>query len=754
MRFIAAAAMATIITVLSAPAFAATTSIVRGNVIVRNTPKAGVSVTVSGEGSTLKSQTDAAGNFVFAQVPFGTYVVTAHEPGYPDATQTIQVASNQVAVVNLQITSLKEIGHTQVTGRGGAAGAPVSQNSITRRTISALPGNNSLNTIVQTVPGIVKFSYGEPVAHGFHGLRYEIDGAPLPQATSSNFAELVDPKNVDSIEVFTGAFPAEYGGSRQGAVVNVLSNRPSDATTPQGYLSLGGGNFGQTLGSYNQAFSAGAARAFFTANAQRTNRGLDSPTFDAMHDNSSQSDQFLRIITPLSKRSTLAADFSNQLAQFQIPISTASNNPLDPVISVPGTDDTQREYDRFYNLNYTVTAKDGAGIFTVVPWYRSTRIAYNGDLAKDVLATQPDPVTGLPANQVGLQQERSANYFGVRISQFRANEHHAYKVGIDASRENFQSAQIFAQSGQPNIASSVAQAGSLVGIYGEDKWSVSYGLRYDHSTGFASGNQLSPRIGVNIAPDPKNVIHFYYGRLYAAPALEDVRQSCVLLSGCPTEPVYDLKPETDTYTEMGLAHTFSPHLNGYINYFRRSAANVLDTTQFLNTPLFAVFNNAVGRDEGVELRLNGNLSGGDTWFLSAAASQAEAAGVSGSTFLFPPSAISNGFQPEDHDQTYEANGAYTHRFGSSKAWYATLQGEYGTGYPVQFQSGPDRLPAHLLANLSIGKDPGKGSDRSLGFNLDVQNLLNHQYVLKIANGFNTTQISSGRNVLLRVTAPI
>jgi hypothetical protein len=35
----------------------------------------------------------------------------------------------------------------------------------------------------------------------------------------------------------------------------------------------------------------------------------------------------------------------------------------------------------------------------------------------------------------------------------------------------------------------------------------------------------------------------------------------------------------------------------------------------------------------------------------------------------------------------------------------------------------------------------------------VQNLLNHQYIIKIANGFNTTQISQGRSVLLRVTAP-
>lgn len=35
----------------------------------------------------------------------------------------------------------------------------------------------------------------------------------------------------------------------------------------------------------------------------------------------------------------------------------------------------------------------------------------------------------------------------------------------------------------------------------------------------------------------------------------------------------------------------------------------------------------------------------------------------------------------------------------------------------------------------------------------MNNLLNHQYIIKIANGFNTTQVSQGRSVLLRLTAP-
>ncbi|MBV8689077.1 MAG: TonB-dependent receptor [Candidatus Eremiobacteraeota bacterium] len=760
MRYFTAVIAAAFLWLCTFPAFAATTSIVRGNVIVNGAPKAGVVVTVSGEGSQLRTTTDTSGNFSFPQVPFGHYQVTAHTEGLPDATQSIDVASDQVAVVNLQIASLKEIGHTQVTARGGAAGAPISQNAITRTTIAALPTNNSLNAVVQTMPGIVKFSYNEPVAHGFHGITYEIDGAPMPQATSSNFSEILDPKNLDSVEIFTGAFPAEYGGARQGAVVNILTNRPSDVTGAQGYVTMGGGNYGQMIGTYNQAFTVGATHVFFNANMQRTTRGIDAPTLQPIHDDSSQYDQFLRIVAPLGARSSLAADFSNQFAQFQIPINTDPNNPNDPVFNVPGTDDVQKEYDRFVSLNFTRTSADGNGIVQFIPWYRYTRIAYDGDLPKDVLGTTPDPVTGLPTPNVGLRENRVANYIGLRMSDFRATAHHAIKFGIDLSRENFTSDSTFAQLNMPNVSTSVAQPGSLIGIYAQDKWSpsrtltVNYGLRYDHSTGFTSGNQLSPRIGINIAPDSKNVIHFYFGRLYAAPALEDVRQSCVVLQGCPTVPVYDLKPESDSYAEMGVAHDFNSRMSGYINLFRRVGWNVLDTTQLLNTPIFAVFNNANGRVEGMELRLQDRLLNGDSWFYSSTLSHAEAAGVSGSTFLFPPSALGGGFQPEDHDQLFEANTAYTHRFGGDKQWFTTLQAEYGTGYPVQFQNGPARLPNHTTVDFSLGKDPGKGANRSLGFDLDIQNLLNHQYVIKMANGFNTTQISSGRNILFRLTAPL
>ena len=251
----------------ASPVIASVTGVVRGNVLVDNAPKAGVQLTLKGEGAALKASTDAAGNYIFNQVPFGDYTLSAHYAGVADRTIQLNVASDQVAVINLTLGALKIIANASVTARGGVGGTPVSSNTIGRQQIAALPSNDSLNRIVQTVPGIVRFSYNEPVAHGFHGIAYEIDGAPIPQATSSNFSEIVDPKNVDSVEVFTGAIPAEFGGTREGAVVNIISNRASDLQRPsQGTFSFAGGNFGQGQIGFSDALKAGQSEVFFSAN--------------------------------------------------------------------------------------------------------------------------------------------------------------------------------------------------------------------------------------------------------------------------------------------------------------------------------------------------------------------------------------------------------------------------------------------------------------------------------------------------------
>jgi outer membrane receptor protein involved in Fe transport len=794
--FAAFAAVFLAFVVLTVPARAAVDGLVRGTVTLDGKPVSGAAVTIEGQGSRFTTTSDAKGDYVFSQVPFGSYRIIAQAPGAHEIQTLVTISSGQVLVVNLALsTNLKQIAQTTVTSHAGPAQNPTSVNQLDKSTIATSPVNNSLDRMLETLPGVVQFSYNEPVINGFHGVSYNIDGAPLPVATTSNFAEIIDPKLIDSMEVLTGDIPAEYGGDRIGGVVNIITNRPSDVPPGTfGMVTGGFGNQGQGIGSFDMGSRFGNSEFFLSANSGTTDRGLDAPTPIAINDASSYGDEFLRFITELSPRSTLAFDYSNSIAQFQIPINTQAGDPYDPVISAPGTLDTQREYSAFSNLNWTTVSRDGNGVFQVIPWWRSATIDYDGDLPLDVLAVEPNftvcPPTCAPTlHLVGLDSSTFASYVGIRASDFRATKNHAWKIGVDIDRSTATADQTFAcyyvgckDSGPvakpyyAAVATPQGQAGSQVGIYAEDKWQMSpyivwnYGLRYDASTGYVGGNQISPRIGVSIWNGRRDVAHVYYARFYAAPLLEDTRQDCVLLSASPgacfsAHPVYDLKPESDAYFETGITHTFNPQFTLGLNIFQKSVVNVLDTSQLFNTPIFAVYNNSIGINHGAELRLVNHMLTGDQWFVTGTYSGSYAACISGATFLFPPNPVGipcvAQLSLEDHSQTVDATAGYTHRFGGDhKLWYSTLQTNYGSGFPVFFQDAnaflTGNLPAHTTLDFSLGRDitPGRpGEDQGLGFSLQVLNVLNHQYVIKVANGFNTTQYANGRNFLFRVSQP-
>ena len=358
----------------------------------------------------------------------------------------------------------------------------------------------------------------------------------------------------------------------------------------------------------------------------------------------------------------------------------------------------------------------------------------------------------------GLNSDRRATSFGLRAVYGNEGGNHAFKAGVEASAENFTSAETIVTAGAAPFFDNVAQHGSAYSAYAQDKWtpsaafSLQAGVRYDESDGFVQGNQIQPRIGANLRIAPNTTLHAYYGRLYAAPSLEDTRRDAdVAGGGSPAGalPVYDLKPQTESYYEAGVAHTFGHGIEGYVNVWQRNAWNVLDTTQIFPTPIFAVFNNALGLAHGFELRLEGRTPL-TSWYLSGTFSQSVAGGISGGTFLFPPDAISDtSLQPEDHDQTVAIKDGYAWHFGDGKSYYASLGSDYGTGYPIQFENGSGRLLPHLTFDASIGR---AAAPHRLGFAFSLLNLANYQYVIKVNNGFNTTQWSAGAQGLLTVTA--
>ncbi len=791
---------AALATAFAGPALAATTGLIRGTVTVDGKPAAGASLTLEGEGSRFTATADAKGDYVFSQIPFGSYRLIARHAGAHELQVLVTVQSDSVATVNVALsTNLKQIASTTVVSHGvGLQANPPSVNQLSRSTIQTSPVQNSLDKLLGTLPGVVPFSYNEPVVNGFHGVTYNIDGAPLPLATTSNFAEIVDPKNIDSLELLSGAIPAEYGGDRMGGVVNIITNRPTDI--PEGFFGTIQGGFGNQSQSHRQSRHGGALRH---------DRGLPQRQHPKQRPGTRRPDVRSHPRQRVAERSVLALHHAAQ------PALDAGVRLLQPARAVSDSDQHRSEQPLRPDLHARRNRRRAARVRPLLESElhadvarRKRRLSDHSVVALDAHQLRrrpPDGRTRLHAQfrrrrrGLGRRRQRqrirpdaqrrpSVEYVRElhRLADVRFSRNRKSRMEDRLRRQSLQLARIAslrlllpdcADTGVHDrpyylVASpDQAQAGSQVGIYAQDKWQLNkfvrfdYGLRYDHSTGYTGGWQLSPRAGVTVWDGGKNTVHAYYGRFYAAPLLEDVRQDCVVLQGCPTTPVYNLQPERDAYFEIGAEHFFNPSFSGAVNIFRKTAVNILDTTQLLNTPLFAVFNNAIGIDSGVELRLTDTMPNLNQWFFTATISGSYAACVSGSTFLFPPdtnppnqSCVSQ-LAPEDHDETIASTAAYTWRFGRGHQWFTTLQGNYGSGFPVQFESAnanlSGRLPAHTTFDVSAGRylTPGRANDHGLGLSFIVTNVLNHQYPIKVANGFNTTQIANGTSVLFRLSAP-
>lgn len=763
---------ALVFTMLARPVFADVTGVVRGTLSgTDQRPLAGVRVTLTGADTVLSATTDGAGRFAFPTVPFGHYSLHADTANGP-ADATLDVTTGAVSNVDLQ--PIRVIGATQA-GATGVHGTPVAVNTLTGAQIATLPANTTINRVLETLPGIVRFSYDEPVVDGFHGITYELDGAPLPSSTSSNFANLIDPREAGAVEVFTGAFPAEFGGQRMGAVVNVRSLSFA-GEPPPGVLALGYGELGTQEAQLTKQFTAGQAQVSVALDNVTGNRGLDTPSETALHDATSTANQFLRVALPLGPHDTLAIDAANQYATYEIPINIDPNDINAGQVAIPSQDDVQREYDRFLALSYTHTDADGNGFFRIVPWTRYNRVVYDGDLGADVqgyiIGTAATPqsctvnvINGFDCPSNGLFQDRAASYTGLRTSAGRTFGTNTVSAGIDLQQENFDSnvTIAFAPGQNPNgtlFPVANAQRGSNTGMYLEDVWAVSKdtaikpGLRYDGSTGYVSGSQLSPRFEIDQTIAPGTVFHTFFGRYYAAPGLEDTREEAVITDTYTSTgtPVYDLQPERDTMLEAGIAHDFSNGRRAWINAYDRTVVNVLDTTNLLNTPLFAVYNSAIGVTRGIEGRFEQNTPATNVG-ISFTYSRSLAGGVSGGTFLFSPPDVSDlTLQPEDHDETYVGDAYLTRHFSADLKSFATLETQYGSGFPVAFLDGTGgRLPAHYQVNAALGRMP---VGHNLGFEFTVDNLLDHRWLIKVDNGFNTTQWNVPRRAAFRLLIPI
>jgi hypothetical protein len=407
---------------------------------------AGATVEVSNPVSGFKRETATGsdGSFRFSNVPFNPYHLTVTEAGFASYTQDVDVRSTVPTTLQIGL----KVGAAAETVKVEANGGDLVENDSTFHTDvdqaitdrlplgSASSGVSSLVTL--TVPGIAADSNGL-----FHGLgdhaqnSFSVDNQPISDQQSKVFSNQIPTDSIQSLEVISGAPPAEFG-DKTSIVIKVTTRSGLGVTKPTGRVYTSYGSFGTAIAGVNLAYGGLKWGNFIALNGLNTGRFLDGPEVVVLHDKGNQENIFDRVDYQVGTADTIHANFGFTRSWFQNPntwdqqLHTCSAGftcntagvAVNPVNGAPLGPTDQRSQIKTYNVAPTWTHLIGVkAVFT-----------FGGFVRKDQFNFYPsaDPFAdfspSLQAQTIG--QDRKLTNAGARADISYVRGIHNIKAGI------------------------------------------------------------------------------------------------------------------------------------------------------------------------------------------------------------------------------------------------------------------------------------------------------------------------------------
>jgi hypothetical protein len=276
--------------------------------------------------------TDGKGNFSFTNVPFNPYHMTVTVAGFAPYVQDVEIRSvvGTSIKIGLQVTGSSTAITVEATGGDLVENDSTFHSDIDRNLFDKLPlesASSSLSSLVTlSTPGIAADSNGL-----FHGIgdhaenSFSIDGQPITDQQSKVFSNQVPLDSIQSMEVISGAPPAEYGGKT--SVVIVATTRSGQGvTTPHGSVTASYGAFGTSNLEAELAYGGKNWGNFISANGLNSGRFLDPPEFAVIHDKGNEENLFDRVDYQLSTADSIHLNFGYSRSWFQTPNSLDAEN--------------------------------------------------------------------------------------------------------------------------------------------------------------------------------------------------------------------------------------------------------------------------------------------------------------------------------------------------------------------------------------------------------------------------------------------
>jgi len=278
-----------------------------------------------------ETTTDSKGSFSFPNVPFNPYHMTVAAGGFAQIAQDVDVRSIVPAVVqiNLQVTASSTTVSVEASG-DLVENDPTFHSDIDKELFDKVPlgsGSSSMSSLVSfATPGISSDSDGQIHGLGDHAENsFSIDGQPMTDQTSKTFSNQVPVDSIESMEVISGAPPAEYGGKT--SVVIVAATRSGQGmTTPHGSVNASYGSFGSSNVSADLAYGGKNWGNFISVGGLNSGRFLDAPEFAVVHDRGNEQNLFDRVDLQLSSADSIHLNLGYSRSWFQTPNSFDAQN--------------------------------------------------------------------------------------------------------------------------------------------------------------------------------------------------------------------------------------------------------------------------------------------------------------------------------------------------------------------------------------------------------------------------------------------
>jgi len=548
-------------------------------------PNAAVHLTNPRSGLDRTVSSDALGQFEFSNITFDAYQIAATANGFAPFRQAVDIHS----VVGTTLKLVLQVAAADSTVTVEASGDlvetdPTFHTDVDRDMFIKVPmesESSSLSSLVTaTTPGVSADSNGL-----FHGLgdhasnSFSVDGQSITDQQSKVFSNQIPANSIQSIEVISGAPPAEYGG-KTSLVIVATTRSGQGVTKPTGSFSSSYGAFGSATAGFDLAYGRKKWGNFIETDGLNSGRFLDPPEFQVFHDKGNEQNFFDRVDYMFSAADSVHLDLNYSRSWFQTPNSFDSLNvqnvvsggtSADPVFASVGDADQRSKI----------------GTINVSPTY--TRIVNDNSVLNLGAFVRRDEYNYYPSGNP-LADRGPANLQTSSISQYRTltnsavHSDYSYSKGIHTIKAGVQYGQTFLRendnvgvvdptysfsapcvdsSGNPLPGYSdpaqcpggaagqnpdyrsvlapydITRGGSYynyagrtdvkeLGLFIEDQikagdWLFNLGLRGDVYNGLTSATQAEPRVGIayNIKPTA-SVLRISYARTLETPFNENL----------------------------------------------------------------------------------------------------------------------------------------------------------------------------------------------------------------------------------------